>query len=316
MRWLVRSGLALLVVAIVGLAWSAGGAPEAKIKVDLKATAPTVTSDCPTTVNFRGFIEASERCEVGYRFVRSDGGTSTAEKLTFAAAGRQAISYSWSLGRSFRGWVAVEAVVVTPRTLGPAFPKTGVVRSANAEFSLVCKARITDVRLIYSPTGDFVALEVLGTNLGSYSSTKFLYIDGIKADVNEVVMWRDTKIDVDEEVFWEITKSLLWWDHTYQWSIVDGGTVVSNVFPNRFKLHLHQVTPASAPRDAPFEILGDGLSHPGDLKIGTHVVTSVTSREMHRIRAVVPSTVGPGTYQLSVVQGGVTISDTIPFTVR
>ncbi|MDH4271539.1 MAG: hypothetical protein OEW18_06135 [Candidatus Aminicenantes bacterium] len=237
------------------------------------------------------------------------------QRLTFAAAGRQTISYSWTLSASFRGWVAVEAAVVPARVLRPTFPPSALVRSANAEFNLICKPTITDVRLKYSDNGDFIALEVLGKNLGSYSSNKFLYIDGIQADVNEVVGWADTKIDVDEEVFWEITKSLLWWDHTYQWSIVDGGTVISNVFPKRFPLHLHRVTPASGSMDTTIEILGDGLSHPGNLMIGTHLVPSVSLREMHRIRAIVPSTVGPGTYQISIVQGGITISDSIPFTV-
>jgi len=309
-------GIALLVMALVGLAWSVGGEPEAKIKVELKATTPTMTSDCPKAVNFEGFIEVTEACQVDYRFVRSDGATSRAERLTFRSAGRQTIRYTWTLGRNFRGWVAVEAAVVPARVLRPTFPPSTPVRSANAEFSLTCKPKITDVRLVYSPTGDFVALEVLGTNLGSYSSTKFLHIDGIRADVTEVVGWSDTKIDVDEEVFHEITSSLIWWDHTYQWSIVDGGTVISNVFPKRFKLHLHQVTPTSGSMDTAFEILGDGLSHPGNLMIGTQPVVSVSLREMHRIRGIIPSTIGPGTYQFSIVQGGTTISDTIPFTVR
>jgi len=315
MRPIIRTGLALLVVALVGLAWSIGGEPETKIKVELNAATPTMTSDCPKTVNFQGFIEVTERCQVGYRFVRSDGATSSAKMLTFTAAGRQAISYTWTLGRSFRGWVAAEAAVLPARP-SPTFPTSGVVRSANAEFNLTCKPKITDVRLIYSPEGDFVALEVLGKNLGSSSPTKFLYIDGIKADVVEVYPWTDTKIDVDEEVFHEITGTLQWWDHTYQWSIVDGGTVISNVFPKRFPLHLHRVTPTSGSMDTPFEILGDGLSHPGNLMIGPSLVPSVSLREMHRIRAIVPSTIGPGTYQFKIVQGGVTISDTIPFTVR
>ncbi len=56
------------------------------------------------------------------------------------------------------------------------------------------KPNITDVVLKYA-NGDFIALDVIGTNLGAFSPTKRLYIDGIQADATEVVGWTANKIE-------------------------------------------------------------------------------------------------------------------------
>lgn len=176
------------------------------------------------------------------------------------------------------------------------------------------KPQITDVVLKYA-NGDFIALDVIGTNLGTFSPTKRLFIDGIQADATEVVGWTANKIEVDEEVFFEITNHLIWWDHTYQWSIRDGVTVLSNVFSKRFPLHIEGILPSDPAVGAIIEISGDGLSHPGDLKIGDTTVTGILSREMHRIRARVPL-MHAGTYEVSIRQGGTIISEKRKITVH
>ncbi len=192
-------------------------------------------------------------------------------------------------------------------------PQTSKLAPVQRE-KIPIQPRITDVRLKYY-NGDFIALEVLGLGLGSFSPTKRLYIDGILADANEVVGWTSTKIDVDEEVFFEITKELIWWDHTYQWSIRDGATVISNTFSKRFPLHIESISPANPAVGAVIEIVGDGLSHAGDLKIGETTVPDILSREMHKIRARVPA-MPAGTYAVSIRQGGTTISETKNITVH
>lgn len=180
--------------------------------------------------------------------------------------------------------------------------------------NMAIKPRITNVSLKYI-NGDFVGLDVVGIAFGTPSPTKKLYIDGIKADEMEVVGWTNTKLDVDEEVFFEITGQLVWWDHTYQWSIHEGAAAVSDTFSKRFLLHIESITPSNPAVGSVIEIVGDGLSHAGDLKIGATTAPEILSREMHKIRARVPA-MPAGTYAVSIQQGGTTISETKNITVH
>jgi len=174
-------------------------------------------------------------------------------------------------------------------------------------------AVITDV-VLKTSEGSMVGLEILGSGFGTASPTKRLFIDGIQADVAEVYPWTDTKITVDEEVFFEITQNFIWVDHIYQWEIREGNTTISNVFPKKFLLEIHFVTPPKgAPAGAMFQVSGAGFGHPGDLFLGK-TKCQVQSKTAGKIQALVPL-IPVGTYDLSIRQGVRLISNTKPFRV-
>jgi hypothetical protein len=70
----------------------------------------------PQTVTFSGSITANGPTTVHYRFRRSDGVVGPAQELTFAAAGRQSVSTSWSLSSAYSGWVSLEVLDPNPVT--------------------------------------------------------------------------------------------------------------------------------------------------------------------------------------------------------
>jgi hypothetical protein len=94
--------------------------------IGLWADRPTARGPLPQTVRFTGWITADGPTTVHYRFVHSDGGLSAVQTLTFARAGRQPVSTTWSLGARFSGWVALEVLDPNPVTSArAAFTVTG-----------------------------------------------------------------------------------------------------------------------------------------------------------------------------------------------
>jgi len=76
-------------------------------QVSLKSV--TNVGGCPSTLSFRGGITVTRPGEVRYRYVRSDGATSSIDNvLRFDAAGTKAISETWTLSRAYKGWIAVK----------------------------------------------------------------------------------------------------------------------------------------------------------------------------------------------------------------
>ena len=87
---------------------------------------PTARGPLPQALRFTGWVVADGPATVHYRFVRSDGSASAPQALTFARAGRQAVTYDWTLGSRGTGWVALEVLDPNPVMSGrAAFTVTG-----------------------------------------------------------------------------------------------------------------------------------------------------------------------------------------------
>jgi len=82
--------------------------------------------ECPTTINFKGEFLASRAGMIRYRFIRSDGYRDTVHTLRIPAPGFYAVSYSWRIGQSSRGWVRME--ILEPL----------LTRSNKAHFDVTC----------------------------------------------------------------------------------------------------------------------------------------------------------------------------------
>jgi hypothetical protein len=70
------------------------------------------TGTCPTTVNFSATITANGPGTITYRWERSDGTVSPVQSSTFASAGTQMVSTTWTRGGG-TGWQLLH--ILTPR---------------------------------------------------------------------------------------------------------------------------------------------------------------------------------------------------------
>jgi hypothetical protein len=97
---------------------------------------PHVYSGCPAQIFFRGailvqgHISPSEPVEVGYQFLRSDGGAGPARYLTFRASGAMAVQTDWQLHSPYEGWEQLKVWVTRG---GPD------AYSRRAEFRVMCR---------------------------------------------------------------------------------------------------------------------------------------------------------------------------------
>jgi len=102
------------------------------IKTELAAAPPRFAGKCPTTINFNGTISASQACDVKYKFIRSDGGIAPENTLKFDAPGAKPVSTTWTIGRDYAGWEAVQ--VLSPVS----------VQSNKAAFAIKCAPAIAE----------------------------------------------------------------------------------------------------------------------------------------------------------------------------
>ena len=70
------------------------------------------TGACPKTFNFYAIITVNGPGTVTYKWERSDGAVSPTQSITFAAAGSQTVTTSWTVGASYSGWERVH--ILTP----------------------------------------------------------------------------------------------------------------------------------------------------------------------------------------------------------
>jgi hypothetical protein len=82
---------------------------------------------CPKTFNFYAVITVNGPGTVTYRWERSDGASGTTKSITFAAAGSQTVTDSWTIGISYSGWQVVH--ILTPNDS----------LSNQANFTLTCE---------------------------------------------------------------------------------------------------------------------------------------------------------------------------------
>jgi hypothetical protein len=116
----------LLLLLTVLLTFTASPQPPFRVGIAIDSP-PAVMGNChPTVVRFTGRINATAPGEAQYQWVRSDGADTPVRTQRFTRPGPLAISYSWNLTRSYRGWMAFRII----------YPNQAETR--HVEFSVSC----------------------------------------------------------------------------------------------------------------------------------------------------------------------------------
>jgi hypothetical protein len=88
-----------LAPAALALAFVAGPALAIEVKtIDMDSTPVQHEGPCPVTFTITGKVTVDGPGTVSVKWLRSDGATSPATPVTFAAAGTQSVSTTWTLG--------------------------------------------------------------------------------------------------------------------------------------------------------------------------------------------------------------------------
>jgi len=95
----------------------------------VSVTPPSFEGACPKLFAFAGTITVDSPGVVKYKWIRSDGASAPEQQLAFKAPGRQVVRTTWTIGRSYEGWEAVQ--ILSPNALV----------SNRATFRLTCGAR-------------------------------------------------------------------------------------------------------------------------------------------------------------------------------
>ncbi len=266
---------------------------KSSISAELKAIPESYSGACPTTITFRGKITVTAPMTVKYKFIRSDGAIAPEQTLVFSAPGSKAVSTSWTLGKTFSGWQAIQ--IISPEAL----------KSNQASFSINCTPKPLISSLTYFHYGMPTAhINLKGTDFGAVQGSRTILVDG-----NPVTLlsWTDTTLSFSHG-------NLIPWEHTYKYWIQDGGAVISNVFEKRYFYRIAQFTPTGgAAPGAEFTVNVWNLpTAPGGLEVrlGTHIcpVVSWSGGPGGTIKVRVPAGLSPGTYPLALWKGGVKVS--------
>ena len=110
--------------------------------VTASVTPSSFTGACPKTFNFSAVITVNGPGTVTYKWERSDGAIAPDESITFAAAGSQTVTDSWTIGISYSGWERVH--ILTPNDS----------LSNQANFTLTCEEEfaVTSVTASVTPS--------------------------------------------------------------------------------------------------------------------------------------------------------------------
>jgi hypothetical protein len=291
-----------VLVLVCGMGWISPGfsaGTPVTVSAIVIAVTPAAEGDCPKTVLFKGRIKASAPCTVQYRFLRSDGATKPIKTVLLTAGGEGIVDDTWTLGATTTGWEALE--IISP----------AAYTSPHASFTLTCppKPSITGVTATYagSPSPE---LTFAGTNFGAIQGTRKLQVDGGPPPAYwTLYVWGDHQILYGG--------GIIPWEHVYQFAIVDGGSVISNVYSKRF---LYKAdggpSPASGVSGSSFHIYIWGLPIPQgslQLKMGS-LACPIVNWNTSGIDAKVPA-LSPGTYDIYLQKGGDVVSFKYPFQV-
>jgi len=277
--------------------------PPKPILITAKISSPgKLSAICPYTLKFKGEISASAACTVQYKFVRSDGGSTAVQALHFIAAGTTPLTYTWFLGATLVGWVAIQ--VTSPVS----------VVSNHGDFALACVAKAGISKAVLKCGGEPCnEIDVSGTGFGATQGVRKLMVDGAAA--SSILNWSDTSLTMQITGF-----TLVYWDHVYQFSIQEGASTISNIYSTRFPVRFDAVTPASgAPNTViTLQTWGGGSQADGRVvKIGNYtcpVVSWVTSGVNADIKVKVPAAPA-GNYKLYIQRGADIISEQDNFTI-
>lgn len=180
--------------------------------------------------------------------------------------------------------------------------------------ALLTKANITEVHHIfhgYPPP----EIYLVGSNFGETQGTKNVRIDSTLTTY--YYFWND------KGVTFPLPFPIIYWDHVYQFAIVDGSNVLSNVFSKRIPWDFVSMTPNKGPAGTEVSIDVYRLpASPGGLvlKIGTidfPVIawTPPTSGDIGTIKARVPAGVDWGLRNVYLQKGGEVTSTVYAFRV-
>ena len=163
---------------------------QQRITATLSAHPTSYSGKCPTTIEFRGKITVTRPGKVQYKFIRSDGAFAPVKTLTFKKAGSKEVSTTWTIGKSYSGWVAIH--VLYPRD----------VKSNKARFKIQCaaQAQLPDlvVKTIKCGPGNKLFLTV--ANIGNsplppgWRAVADIFFDGVK--MGHIDLGRPTSGDI------------------------------------------------------------------------------------------------------------------------
>jgi hypothetical protein len=104
-------------------------APPTLPRPNLTADPVDYSGPCPVTITFKAdLLPPPLPSPIKYRFVRSDGALSPVEELKFFLPQKKTVTYTWTLGRNYTGWVQLK--IIAP----------GNVVSNKAHFTVRCQA--------------------------------------------------------------------------------------------------------------------------------------------------------------------------------
>ena len=157
-------------------------------------------------------------------------------------------------------------------------------------------------------------IDLVGTNFGATKGTKNVRIDGTLV-TSYILGWHDTSLSFNPPF------TFIYWDHVYQFAIVDGATVLSNVLSARIPWDFDAMIPKEGPAGTEVEITVYKLCPTPNgfvLKIGSHdfpVISWTAGGTWGKIRAKVPAGLAAGVYNVNLQKGGEVASETYQFKV-
>lgn len=179
------------------------------------------------------------------------------------------------------------------------------------------KANITRVIHFIAGGEALPTMYLEGTNFGATQGTKCVRVDGTLA--SKCFFWHDTSVAFNPP------SPLIYWDHVYQFALVDGPIVLSNIFSKRIPWDFDHMTPKEGQAGTEVSIYVYQLpDSPGGLvlKIGTFDFPVVawtphdsTFYYVGIIKAKVPAGAPVGLQNVYLQKGGEVASEVYQFKV-
>jgi hypothetical protein len=207
---------------------------------------------------------------------------------------------------------ALLVLLVWPAILGP--QEKSKKPAVSESVAVLKKPAITDVRhhIYGDPPPE---IDIIGSNFGVTRGTKNVRLDSTLA--TNYVFWTNTGITITPPI------PLIYWDHVYQFAIVSGSNVLSNVFSKRIPWDFDGMTPREGPVGTEVVINVYRLPvSPGGLvlKIGAlnfPIIewTPAGTKPFGKIKARVPAGVPLGVQNVNLQKMGQVASETYTFKV-
>jgi len=274
-----------------GSGWIPAGlsaAPPVTVSAVVNAIPSSFNGVCPKTIVFKGTITASAPCTVQYKFIRSDGASSALKSVVIPASGTNVVEDTWMIGDTYKGWEAIQ--IISP----------AAYTSPHASFIMTCLPKPNITGAVQKHFGSPVPeLDITGVNFGAAQGTKNVQIDGhlITAMPGwSMEVWGDHQISL-------MTGGVIPWEHIYQIAVVDGGSVISNIYAARLLYKFDGTNPSSGIPGSPFVLyLWSAPAAQGSLVLKMGNATCPIISWGMALKAKVPS-LPAGTYDITLQKG-------------